>query len=379
VVGEGDGWDTDPYVPVLKEDDCLYGRGTDDDKGPLVAALYAMRAVRELCIPLKYNVRLILGTDEESGSGCIAHYFKTQKSAPYTFSPDASFPVYNVEKGSYQPFFSKTLTPSDALPQVVSFHGGFRINVLPSDASAVVAGMTAAEVDAICREAVTATGAAFSVCDVEGGAEIRVSGVQTHASTPEQGNNGVTLLLEALCRLPLADCDSTATLRALNRLFPHGDDLGRALGVAQEDAISGPLTLAFTILDLENGQLDGRFDSRVSVCANEENCARVAVAALGEVGFAVRGSMNPAHCTDGNGEFVQTLLRCYEEYTGRKGECCAMGGGTYVHHIEGGVAFGAHMPDFDTRLHGANERMHVEDMLTACKIFAQVICDLCAE
>jgi succinyl-diaminopimelate desuccinylase len=56
-----------------------------------------------------------------------------------------------------------------------------------------------------------------------------------------------------------------------------------------------------------------------------------------------------------------------------------MGGGTYVHHIEGGVAFGAHMPDFDTRLHGANERMHVEDMLTACKIFAQVICDLCAE
>ena len=54
-----------------------------------------------------------------------------------------------------------------------------------------------------------------------------------------------------------------------------------------------------------------------------------------------------------------------------------MGGGTYVHDIPGGVAFGAAMPEFESNLHGANERMKIDDMLTAIKIFAAVICDIC--
>ena len=67
VVGEGTGWTvTEPYEPI-EVDGMLYGRGTDDDKGPAVAALLAMQAVRDLGVPLKKNVRLLLGTDEESG------------------------------------------------------------------------------------------------------------------------------------------------------------------------------------------------------------------------------------------------------------------------------------------------------------------------
>ena len=77
---------TEPFKPVLK-DGKLYGRGTADDKGPAVAALYAMRAVKELGIPLKKNVRLILGTDEECGSSDIRHYYSIEKEAPMTFSP----------------------------------------------------------------------------------------------------------------------------------------------------------------------------------------------------------------------------------------------------------------------------------------------------
>ena len=74
VVVEGDGWDTPPYEAVLKGDGCLYGRGTDDDKGPVVMALFAMRCVRELGLPIKHGCRLIMGTDEESGSADIAYY-----------------------------------------------------------------------------------------------------------------------------------------------------------------------------------------------------------------------------------------------------------------------------------------------------------------
>ncbi|MFR4578452.1 MAG: M20/M25/M40 family metallo-hydrolase [Clostridium fessum] len=91
---------TQPFEPIVK-DGKLYGRGTADDKGPAVAALYAMRAVKELGIPVTKNVRLILGTDEECGSSDIEHYYKVEKEAPMTFSPDASFPVINIEKGRF--------------------------------------------------------------------------------------------------------------------------------------------------------------------------------------------------------------------------------------------------------------------------------------
>ena len=140
VVGEGTGWTvTEPYTPKLV-DGMLYGRGADDDKGPVVCALMAMQAVRELGVELNYNVRMILGTDEESGSGDIAYYYAREPYAPYTFSPDAEFPVINIEKGSYKPAFTKTWAPETATPRVTALQGGFRINVLPPEAECVVTG-----------------------------------------------------------------------------------------------------------------------------------------------------------------------------------------------------------------------------------------------
>ena len=99
VVPEGEGWtETEPFVPVIKGDK-IFGRGTSDDKGPAIAALYAMRAVKELNLPVSKNVRLILGTDEETNSECIEHYYEFEKEAPMTFTPDGEYPVVNIEKG----------------------------------------------------------------------------------------------------------------------------------------------------------------------------------------------------------------------------------------------------------------------------------------
>ncbi len=97
VVGEGTGWDTDPYTCVEK-DGMLYGRGVSDDKGPLCAALLAMAAVKDLGGTAK-NVKLVMGTDEESGSEDIAYYYAREPFAPYSFTPDADFPVIHIEKG----------------------------------------------------------------------------------------------------------------------------------------------------------------------------------------------------------------------------------------------------------------------------------------
>lgn len=379
VVGEGPGWDTPPYEAVLKGDGCLYGRGTDDDKGPAVMALFAMRCVRELGLPLRHGCRLILGTDEESGSEDLPFYYSSHAPAPNTFTPDTGFPVYNVEKGMFRPRVTRAWAPEEALPRVAAIEGGFRINVLPSDARATVLGLDAAEALKYGGEAASRCGVVLSACDLKGGAELSVHGRQAHAASPEEGVNGITALLEILCALPLADCESTRALRGLAAAFPHGDWRGEACGIAREDWLSGGLTLAFDLLSLDGCGLEAKLDGRVPLCADEANCRAPFEAKLRALGFEVEGEMRPAHHTPAEGEFVSTLLACYEAFTGRKGECLSTGGGTYVHDIEGGVAFGAGMPDFASNLHGANERINIRDSLTACKIFALAIAELCGE
>ena len=190
-------------------------------------------------------------------------------------------------------------------------------------------------------------------------------------------NNGLTALIKLLCAIPLADCESTRTLKQLDELFPHGDSEGVAAGIALEDKISHKLTLAFSLLTIDENGVSGRFDSRVPVCATVENCKNVIDAKLEAFGFEVKGEMAPPHYTPEDRPFIKVLLDSYEMYTGIKGDCHSMGGGTYVHDVEGGVAFGSTMPGFESNLHGANERINIKDALTSCKIFAQVIYDMC--
>ena len=377
VVGEGTGWTvTQPYEPI-EVDGMLYGRGTDDDKGPVAAVLLAMQAVKDLGVPLKKNVRLLLGTDEESGSEDIAYYYSKEPYAPCTFSPDGEFPVINLEKGSYKPVFTKTWAAESATPRVKELHGGFRINVLPPEAQCVVAGLSAEAAQPYCDKAAAETGVTYVLTQQGDDLHILCKGKGAHASTPEEGINAITGLIHLLCALPLAKVGSTAALHALNALFPHGDCTGKALGIAQADELSGPLTVAFSLLELNDTGLSGQFDSRVPVCATEANCKDVTEASFAKFGFTAQGGMQAPHHTPADTPLVKTLLKCYEQYTGNKGECLAIGGGTYVHEIPGGVAFGCAMPGFNGNMHGADEHTCIADQLTAAKIFAQAIIDLC--
>ena len=378
VVGEGTGWTvTEPYEPK-EVDGMLYGRGTGDDKGPACAALMAMQAVKELGVPLKHNVRLILGTDEESGSEDLAYYYGKEPYAPYTFSPDADFPLINIEKGSYKPVFTKIWEKESATPRVKELHGGFRINVLPPEAECVVAGLSAEAARPYCDAAEGRTGASYELREEGDDLRIICRGKGAHASLPEEGNNAITALLDLLAALPLAKVASTAALHGLNALFPHGDYAGKALGVAQADELSGPLTLAFSLLEVTETGLQGQFDSRVPICANEENCKAAAEASFAKFGFAAQGEMQAPHHTPADSPLVKTLLRCYEQFTGDPGKCLAIGGGTYVHDIPGGVAFGCTMPGFSGNMHGPDEHASIADHLTAAKIFTQAIIDLCS-
>lgn len=377
IVGIGEGWDTDPFQ-LVRDGDIIYGRGTDDDKGPAVAALFAMRCVQELGLPVSKNVRLILGTDEESGSKDIAHYYSAHPFAPYSITPDSTFPVTNCEKAHYAPRFSASWDMQPAIRgHIAKISGGIRINVAPANCEAVIFGLTVAEIQANAAAVAAKTGVEFRCMDNGTGVTVTANGLQAHAAHPETGKNAITAMLELLASLPLAEDTASDTVRKLHTLFPYGDHEAKALGIAMEDAVSGKLSLTLSLLELDENGFWARFDSRDPLCATEENTKCKVEAIMAAQGWDCEGSFGEGHYVDGNSDFIRTLLETYEEFSGRKGYCESTGGGTYVHHIPGGVAFGAGEHDFDSRLHGANERASLKQLLLTAEIYAAVIARLC--
>lgn len=376
VVPEGDGWTYPPFKMTVDADK-IYGRGTSDDKGPVIAAYYALKAVRELGVELKKNVRLIVGTDEETGSFDMEHYMSVRKMPPMTFTPDSSFPVTNVEKGR----FSKSFTCKFPSQQhgIVSFDGGFVSNAVPAKAKAITKGYSLITTLRAIAEVKADTEVTFETKTMsDERIEISAYGVGAHASTPEMGKNAVTALISVLAKLG-GDSESVKIFRRLSALFPHAITDGSGLNVKMSDEISGELTLTLDILKTENGILTGTFDSRTPLCSNEENTAFVIKNVLFENGFELSDTeMVQGHYVDENSEFIRTLIGAYEAFTGEKGYCEAIGGGTYVHEIEGGVAFGAVMPDTDTNMHGADEFMPLSQLINAAKIFTLAIIELCS-
>lgn len=373
VVAAGDGWETPPYT-LVRRDDLIFGRGVDDDKGPLVAVLLAMRCVRELALPLTKNARLIMGTDEETGSRDIAYYYARHPFAPYALSPDADFPVTNVEKGGYGPKFSRKWENSAS---GISLDGGIRKNVAPANCTAQgIPGDW--ETIAQAMQAVhEKTGVSFS-CERMGTVwKIAAVGKAAHASTPQEGSNAITAMLELLCALPLPEGEEKETILALHQLFPYGDHDGKALGIAMEDAVAGETTVTLSLLHLDETGFEAQFDARLSLSATRENTQQAVETRFAKLGWDCQGNLHAAHVVDGDSDFIKTLLTCYETFTGKKGYCEAMGGGTYVHNVPGGVAFGAGEHGFDSHLHGPNERARISQLLKTAEIYAAVIAELC--
>ena len=149
--------------------------------------------------------------------------------------------------------------------------------------------------------------------------------------------------------------------------------------IRDRDELSGALTLAFSMLTVSSDSLEGVFDSRCPICSNEDNVLKEVKKNMAAKGLTLENeTMVPPHHVDGDSHFVKTLLEVYEAYTGLKGSCESTGGGTYVHHLKNGVAFGAALPGTDNHMHGADEFAVVDELLVSAKIFAQAIVELCS-
>lgn len=180
--------------------------------------------------------------------------------------------------------------------------------------------------------------------------------------------------------LPLSDAPVNRVVKALVSIFPYGDYTGKTMGVDLKDEVSGATTVSFNLLEVTETDFFGAYDCRASIIANDENTEEVMEKKIREAGFTIPNvKMFEPHVVDGDSELVRTLLKSYEKGFGVTGaKPLAIGGGTYVHHIENGVAFGCEVPEVDNHMHGADEFMVIDMLLKSAEIFADAVIELCS-
>ena len=362
IVPVGDGWTVDPFGGVI-DGGRIIGRGTSDDKGPAVAALYAMKAVLESAKPLKREVRLILGCDEESGMEDMQYYRQHADMPKEGFSPDAMYPVINTEKGLLA-LALKAAPAQDGL-QVKKIAVGERHNVIPGKASAVIEGDKALceHINKLAKEMLVSVEAEMSGDDIL----LSARGIAGHASMPENAKNAIGELL-----LMLRAIGVQGPLKTLADAIGVEYD-GDSLGICCQDKTSGALTCNLGILRYDENGLHAVIDIRYPLLCNGEMLAQTVQATLGDAfTVEVEGLHKPHHVSE-HSELVTALLDAYYLQTGRTRECIAIGGGTYARMLEEGVAFGALFPGEAETAHQADEYMNIDTLIQSAKIFARAI------
>ena len=373
VVPEGreSDWKHHPYGAVIDGGE-LWGRGSIDDKGPAMASLYAMKALRDSGVPLKRRFRLILGLDEESGSRCITHYNKFEEEPEFSFSPDAEFPVVNAEKGILRATITITVRNAGK-PEgsyLAELQGGDRFNVVPDEASALIKCTPAKteEIIGCCTDLETQITA--------DGLKVIAKGVSAHAMEPSKGVNAVQKLLLALKSARLTEPDDKLA-DSLFRLTGSGFS-GDELGIASSDEVSGALTCNVAAVSLEIcGDVKSarlKLDIRYPVTADSEMIIGKLEFSVKDAGGAllVNANKKPLYVPQSS-RVVQTLLDAYETVTGDRPKPVSMGGGTYCRFMPNAVSAGPLFPGQEELAHQANERVSVEDLRKSTHIYAEAL------
>lgn len=367
VVPAGDGWQVDPFGAVIKGDQ-LFGRGTSDDKGPSLCALYAMKAIKEAGIPLKKSIRMILGCDEESGWEDMAWYASHTEMPEVGFSPDASFPLINTEKGMVHIYLHAPVAKTGL--QVKKLWTGERTNVIPGESKALLEGgeELAAKIAAYAEK----TGLPYTAEVTAEGVWATAEGIPGHSAYPEGRRNAIGMMLLLLKELGVEGPFATLA----DKVGMESD--GVSLGVAYTDDVSGSLTCNMGILHLDGENVYCTLDMRVPITADLEKIKNTGIVSL--PGFVVDDADTKApHHVPADSELVSNLLAAYSEETGEKAEPQYTGGGTYAKCLKQGVAFGMSFPDDEDLAHQAGEYVYISKTMTAMKIFANALIRLCAE
>ncbi|HHT82765.1 MAG TPA: dipeptidase PepV [Acholeplasmataceae bacterium] len=361
VVPAGNDWTYPPYE-LTNVDGKIYGRGVEDDKGPTLAAYYAMKILKELNVPLSKRIKLIVGVDEESGSRCMQHYLKRHPEVPVSgFVPDADFPLIYAEKGITRVDISGYFV--DDL--ILSMDAGLRSNMVPDQVKVVLKGNL---VDKIKSENKN-----LEPKLENGNTILIVSGKSAHGSTPELGVNAVFNFVKLAQKIGL----NSNLLQLLDKYFVD-DTKGHKLGINITCPETGHLSENLGILKYNGKELVITLDIRYPKGITHLEIRDLINLKVEEYKLSVTKQTNSDMLyVSPDSKLVKTLLNSYIKHSGDKdAKPIVIGGGTYARSIPNVVAFGPHFPGRPSFIHQRDEYVLLDDLLTATIIYLEALYEL---
>jgi len=360
VVPAGDhaDWDSDPFTATIK-DGKIYGRGTIDDKGMIIAALYAMKAAavyaEQKGQPLHKKVQLILGTQEEVEWTDMDAYVKSYTLPDYGFSPDGEYPICNIEKGVADCRMEFDVVDDDIVMgdylRIARIDCGTAQNSVPGRATAVLSN----------------------------GEMITVEGKSVHACQPEEGINALFLLYEKLREKGVTKNKLMQLLESVTASF--ADIYGKAIGMYSESEYyegefvhRNVFTPTIFKADAESGIAEFHINLRFPYGVEETDL----LAAMTKFAEENGGRMTlwdclPAVFVSRESPFLQFLADAYEDVTGLQNAYTLAYGGSYAKAMPNVVSWGPLFPDEEDTCHEVNEYISIDSLMCSTAIFAQAI------
>lgn len=354
---EQKGWNTDPFDPVIK-DGIIYGRGSQDDKGPSMAALYAVKALMDDGVEFNQRIRFIFGSDEENLWRCMEKYNEKEESATAGIAPDHSFPLTFAEKGLLQAYLVGPGTDK------IVVNAGGALNVVPDTAP-----YEGEHVNAV-KAALDKLGFPYEM----EGETVVVQGKSVHAKDAPEGINAITRLAMAL-----SEVVDFAPLNFLGKLVKENATGENVVGKTQ-DAQSGELTMNFASLTISPKETKIGVDMRLPVTVKKEELEEKIAAKVKEYDLTYQEfDWLDSLYVPQDSTLVKTLLATYREMTGDMTEPEISGGATFARTMKNCVAYGAMFEDTPDFMHQANEQWELDQMYKAMDIYAESIYRLCAK
>ncbi|WP_229263579.1 dipeptidase PepV [Cohnella cholangitidis] len=376
-------WTSPPFEPEIREGK-LFARGAIDDKGPAMAAFYALKIVKELGLQTKHNVRLIFGTDEEHTSTCMDKYREREKPPLCGFTPDGEFPIVHAEKGQIN--VKVVLQDMDGADdfasgegagiRLIAFHAGHVANMVPDQATATLSGETerllaiSASFGHYCAGNGLEGGTSWAT---EGRMEFSVKGISAHGMEPHKGVNAGLALVHFLRPIYLQR-EAGRFLACVDDVL-YADCLGGGFSIAMQDRITGALTVNAGILRYSPGRESFfHLNLRYPACGDEAwILERIAVKAEAYGLKLDTPILKKPHYVPDSYPMIRLLQDVYREETSMEPSLLSTGGGTYGAHIPNGVCFGPLFPGTPSTAHQQDECIDIEDLLRATAIYARAI------
>ena len=367
--GDAEAWTSAPFT-LTERDGFLQGRGIADDKGPLLSCLYGMYALKELGFVPGKRIRLIIGTNEETGWGCIKYYKEHLDAPAYSFSPDGMYTVVNREKGILSADFSKTICEKTTVIQA-----GEAGNLVPANASAWLP-IALEEAEQAIAAYPAPEGISLTAESSEAGVRLRCKGRNAPSHSPAKGASAIVGLLQVISRCERLDgALRTACRELLELLGPQPD--GAAMGICCADDVSGPLTINAGLLSLHDGNLRVKMDIRAPVTCSLDEIAAKAATQFAAKGYAEEGRrLKYPLYVPADTPFIQTLCRVYEKVAGEPAVLSAIGGGTYARAFPNCVCFGAVYPTEELTVHSPNERTTKKNIMQNTLMYGMALYEL---